>query len=78
MILHRLEVGGFRCFASKVAVVLDPDRINILHGGNGTGKSSLLWALVRGLLDTYRAGGKSVDALRPWGTDLGPSIVVEF
>jgi hypothetical protein len=78
MILHRLEVAGFRCFASKVAVVLDPERINILHGGNGTGKSSLLWALVRGLLDTYRAGGKSAEALRPWGTDLGPAIIVEF
>ena len=78
MILHRLEVEGFRCFTSKVAVSLDPERINILHGGNGSGKSSLLWALVRGLFDTYRAGGKSVEALRPWGTDLGPAILVEF
>jgi len=78
VILHRLEVGGFRCFTSKVAVCLDPERINILHGGNGSGKSSLFWALVRGLFDTYRAGGKSVEALRPWGTDLGPAIVVEF
>ena len=78
MILHRLEVEGFRCFTSRVAVSLDPERINILHGGNGSGKSSLLWALVRGLFDTYRAGGKSVEALRPWGTDLGPSILVEF
>jgi energy-coupling factor transporter ATP-binding protein EcfA2 len=78
MILHRLEVEGFRCFTSKVAVGLDPERINILHGGNGSGKSSLLWALVRGLFDTYRAGGKSVEALRPWGTDLAPAILVEF
>jgi DNA repair exonuclease SbcCD ATPase subunit len=78
VILHRLEVEGFRCFTSKVAVGLDPERINILHGGNGSGKSSLLWALVRGLFDTYRAGGKSVEALRPWGTDLGPAILVEF
>lgn len=78
MILHRLEVGGFRCFSSKVALALDPEQINILHGKNGSGKSSLLWALIRGLLDTHRAGGKSVEALRPWGTDLGPTIVVEF
>jgi DNA repair exonuclease SbcCD ATPase subunit len=78
MILHRLEVGGFRCFSSKVTLTLDPERINILHGENGSGKSSLLWALIRGLLDTHRAGGKSVEALRPWGTDLSPSIVVEF
>jgi DNA repair exonuclease SbcCD ATPase subunit len=78
MILHRLEVGGFRCFTSRVALAPDPEQINILHGRNGSGKSSLLWALIRGLLDTHRAGGKSVEALRPWGTDLGPTIVVEF
>ena len=78
MILHRLEVGGFRCFSSKVAFSLDPEQINILHGKNGSGKSSLLWALIRGLLDTHRAGGKSVEALRPWGTDLGPTVVVDF
>lgn len=78
MILHRLEVGGFRCFSSKVALSLDPEQINILHGKNGSGKSSLLWALIRGLLDTHRAGGKSVEVLRPWGTDLGPTIVVDF
>jgi DNA repair exonuclease SbcCD ATPase subunit len=78
MILHRLEVGGFRCFSSKVALALDPDQITILHGKNGTGKSSLLWALIRGLLDTHRAGGKNVEALRPWGTGLSPTIVVEF
>ena len=78
MILQRLEVEGFRCFTSKVAVGLDPERINILHGGNGTGKSSLLWALVRGIFDTYRAGGKSVEGLRPWGTDLSPAILIEF
>ena len=78
MILNRLEVGGFRCFSSKVALSLDPEKINILHGKNGSGKSSLLWALIRGLLDTHRAGGKSVEALSPWGTDLGPNIVVDF
>ena len=78
MILHRLEIAGFRCFSSKVALVLDPERITILHGKNGSGKSSLLWALIRGLLDSHRAGGKSVEALRPWGTDLGSAIVVEF
>ncbi|MCI0620088.1 MAG: AAA family ATPase, partial [Acidobacteria bacterium] len=78
MILRRLEVTGFRCFSSRVRLDLKPDQINILHGKNGSGKSSLLWALVRGLLDTYRAGGKSVEALRPWGTDLGPAIQVEF
>lgn len=78
MILHRLEVGGFRCFSSKVTLTLESENINILHGKNGSGKSSLLWALIRGLLDSHRAGGKGVGALRPWGTDLGPTIAVEF
>jgi DNA repair exonuclease SbcCD ATPase subunit len=78
MILHRLEVEGFRCFAGKVSLELDPEAINVLHGPNASGKSSLLWALVRGLLDTHKAGGQAVKALRPWGTDLSPRITVEF
>lgn len=78
MILHRLAVAGFRCFTSEVDVRFDPERINIVHGRNGSGKSSLFWALVRGLFDTYRAGGKGAEALRPWGTDLAPAIQIEF
>ena len=71
---HFFQLSGFLCFPSKVTLALDPEKINILHGENGSGKSSLLWALIRGLLDTYRAGGKAVEALRPWGTHLSPTV----
>jgi energy-coupling factor transporter ATP-binding protein EcfA2 len=78
MILHWLEVEGYRGFGEKVRLELLPDRINVLHGPNAAGKSTLLSALVRGLLDTHRAGGQEVVALRPWGTALTPRLTVEF
>lgn len=78
MILRRVQVSGFRCFTSEVTLNLDPNAINVLTGRNGSGKSSLLWATIRGLLDTHKAGGAAVKSLQPWGTDLGPTVVIEF
>src|SRR5258708_1255149 len=72
MILQKLEVDGFRCFDAMVTLVLDPHKINILHGNNGTGKSSLFSALLRGLLDSHKVGGKGIAELCPWGTQLSP------
>ena len=78
MILQTLEVEGFRCFDAPVKLVLDPHRINLLYGNNGTGKSSLFSALLRGLLDSHKVGGKAVAELCPWGTQLSPRITVVF
>jgi energy-coupling factor transporter ATP-binding protein EcfA2 len=78
MILQKLEVDGFRCFDAMVTLVLDPHKINILHGNNGAGKSSLFSALLRGLLDSHKVGGKGMAELCPWGTQLSPRITVVF
>jgi DNA repair exonuclease SbcCD ATPase subunit len=78
MILQKLEVEGFRCFDAMVTLVLDPHKINILHGNNGSGKSSLFSALLRGLLDSHKVGGKGIAELCPWGTQLSPRISVVF
>ena len=78
MILRHLEVQGFRRFDGPISIDFEADRINIIHGPNGTGKSTLLTALTLGLLDTHKAGGKWMEAHRPWGTRLAPRIEVIF
>jgi DNA repair exonuclease SbcCD ATPase subunit len=32
----------------------------------------------RGLLDSHRVGGREVEAIRPWGRALAPTVTVEF
>ena len=49
MILRSVRVEGWRCFAATVEVGPFIDGLNIIHGPNGIGKSTLMTALVRGL-----------------------------
>lgn len=78
MILRAIRVQGWRCFADPVEVGPFDDGLNVIYAPNATGKSTLFEALLRGLLDGHRVTGREVEALRPWGRDLAPSVTVEF
>ncbi len=78
MILRSIRVQGWRCFADPVEVGPFAGGLNVLHAPNATGKSTLFEALLRGLLDGHRVSGRDVDALRPWGRELAPTVTVEF
>jgi exonuclease SbcC len=78
MILRTIHVEGWRCFAAAVEVGPLGDGLNVIHGRNGIGKSSLMMALARGLFDNHNVGGDQVKTLRPWGRQLNPKVVIEF
>ncbi len=78
MILRSIHVEGWRCFAAPVEVGPFNDGLNIIHGPNGVGKSTLMTALARGLFDTHNAGGADIKSLRPWGRSLNPKVTIEF
>lgn len=78
MILRSVTVRGWRCFADEVRVGPLGERINVIHGPNGTGKSTLFQAMARGFLDAHRVSGEEAEAMRPWGRALTPAVVVEF
>jgi len=78
MILRAIHVQGWRCFANPVEFGPFADGLNVLHAPNATGKSTLFEALLRGLLDGHRVTGREVEALRPWGRELAPTVTVEF
>jgi DNA repair exonuclease SbcCD ATPase subunit len=78
MILRSIRVEGWRCFAAAVEVGPFGDGLNVVHGPNGIGKSTLMMALVRGLFDSHAVGGADVKALRPWGRSLNPKVTIEF
>lgn len=78
MILHRAQLKGWKCFAAPISLGPFSPGLNILFAENGTGKSTLFEALRRGLLDSHRVSGEELQRLRPWGTELTPSIAIEF
>ena len=78
MILRSIQVENWRCFMEPVKVGPFSDTINVVHAPNGTGKSTLVEALSRGLFDWHGVSGRDVEAMRPWGRDLSPKVVLEF
>lgn len=78
MILRGIEIRGWRCFAGAVKVGPLGDGLNIIHGPNGIGKSTLMSAVARGLFDSHSVRGADMLALRPWGRDLSPKVTIEF
>ncbi len=78
MILRAIHVQGWKCFADPIGVGPFVDGLNVLHAPNATGKSTFFEAMQRGLLDGHRVSGRDVEALRPWGRALAPTVTVEF
>lgn len=79
MILHSLRVEGFRCFAAPVEIPALSPGLNILHGPNASGKSTLLRALRHLMADSYSLSGQIAESqMRPWGRSLAPSITAVF
>ncbi len=78
MIVHSIKLGGWRCFIEEVTIAPFSDGLNVVHAPNGKGKSTLLEALCRALLDGHKVTGKDIDAIRPWGRQLTPKVAVEF
>ena len=78
MIIRSIAVQGWKCFADRVHVGRFGDRINVVHGPNGVGKSTLFQALVRGFMDAHRVSGEDANAIRPWGRDLAPTVEIGF
>lgn len=78
MILHSLTLSGLRCFRNPVTLADFDPGVNIIYGPNESGKSTLILGLVLAFANRYNVGGKEIAALRPWGTSLNPTVIVEF
>ena len=78
MILRTIRVSGWRCFANAIAVGPFNEGLNVIHAPNATGKSTLFDAMLRGLIDGHRVGGKDIEAIRPWGRPWRATVHVEF
>jgi energy-coupling factor transporter ATP-binding protein EcfA2 len=75
MWVQAIELRRWRCF-ERVRLEGFAPGLNLLHGPNEAGKSTLLNAMARLLLDRPKTTGAR--DLRPWGTELNPEGALEL
>lgn len=78
MIVRSITVRNWRCYLNPVTVGPFDERLNVIHGPNATGKSTLFEALRRAFLDSHRVTGEAIEAVQSWGRGLAPEVMVEF
>jgi DNA repair exonuclease SbcCD ATPase subunit len=77
MIPHALTVENFLSFGAEQSLTFEPDRVFLLSGDNGVGKSSVFDAILFALFNGHRAGQKDLHELIHKGRDVG-RVVFDF
>lgn len=77
MIIRRAQVSHYRCLADPIEVTFAPG-LNVIHGPNETGKTTLLRALRDGLTLKARQGGARLNAMLTRGNTEPPTVELEL
>jgi energy-coupling factor transporter ATP-binding protein EcfA2 len=77
MIIRHIKVENWRSLVNPVEIAFN-ENINILHGSNGQGKSTLVEAMRMAFLDRFSLTGSDVGKIQPWGRELSPKVEIEF
>ena len=78
MILEQVSLRNWRAFRGDGHHFSFSEGANLLIGPNESGKSTVLEAIRRGLLDRHTSRGKELVAVRPVGSSLGPEVRLVF
>ncbi len=78
MYLTRVRAESWRALRDAVELAELSPGLNVVHGPNETGKSTLMDAICRGFFDRHKTAGVAMLGRRPWGTELGPRVAVDF
>jgi predicted ATP-dependent endonuclease of OLD family len=79
MRLKRIRIEQFRKFSAPIEVWGLEQGLNVLHGPNEAGKSTIAQALRTLFFERHNTKGDFVTAISPVGSnDASPSIVADF
>jgi len=77
MIIEKVSLTDWKCYRGTKTFEFD-ESINFIVGPNGSGKTTMFEAVNRILFDKHSSKSQEIDAIRPKGTNLGPSGEVVF
>ncbi|HOV15019.1 MAG TPA: AAA family ATPase, partial [Spirochaetota bacterium] len=76
MIIKEIELNDWKKFASLKLEF--KDGINLIHGKNELGKSTIIEALNYALTKEPDSSGNEINKLIPWGTNLKPKVKIKL
>jgi len=77
MIIKKVTVENWRTLRNPATLEFC-EGINIVHGDNGRGKSTVMEALRMAFFDRCGTAAEEIRRIRPWGCELAPRVRVEF
>ena len=77
MIILKVTVENWRTLRNPATLEFC-EGVNIVHGDNGRGKSTVMEALRMAFFDRYGTAAEEIRKIRPWGCELAPKVQVEF
>ncbi|MDP2356901.1 MAG: AAA family ATPase [Beijerinckiaceae bacterium] len=78
MRFRRIAVRNFRKLTGPVVIEGLGDGVTVIAGDNEEGKSTLLHAIRAGLFERHNLGGKAVETMQPFGSNVRPEIQLNF
>ncbi len=78
MWVRQIELHKWRRFRNRVKVADLSSRLNIIHGPNEAGKSTLIAAMGRLLFDRSRSRSRTAMEIQPWGSNVAPIGALVF
>jgi exonuclease SbcC len=77
VIIEKLTLQGWRVYREPCTFEF-AEKVTLLVGPNGVGKSTILEALHRAFFDRHGGVSDEIKAIQPMGTSLAPSVTVVF
>ena len=77
MNVNSIRLENWKKFTNPIEIHFK-DGLNILHGSNETGKTTLIDSIITTFYSKHTSSSQKIKSLKPWGTSLNPISTITF